>query len=59
MKPLEEVAVFGIDLVELDFKKQFGQSRSVEVRQKRIEKLLKRKMGNDRLAAEEIRKMIT
>lgn len=58
-KPLEEVAVFRIDPEELDFKKQFGQSLSVEVRRKLIDKLFERNLGNDRLGAEEIRKMLS
>lgn len=58
-KPLEEVAVVRVDPEELDFKKQFGQSRSVEIRKRLMEKLIERNRGNDRLAAEEIRKALS
>jgi len=58
-KPLEEVAVFRIDPEQLDFKKQFGQSLSAEVRREVIERLFERNLGNDHLAAAEIRKMLT
>ena len=58
-KPLREVAVFRIDRKSVEFKKQFGQSHSGKTRLGLAEKLWERNQGYDRLAAREIRKMVS
>lgn len=57
-KPLQKVAVFRIDPLEIDVKEKFGQNLTPKARLDLIEKLEARNQGPDQKTANEIRKTL-
>ena len=57
-KPLQKVAVFRIDPIQIDIKEKFGQNLSSKARLDLIAKLESRNQGSDQQTADEIRKTL-
>ena len=58
-KPLQKVAVFRIDSLQIDIKAKFGQNLSPKVRLELIAKLEARNKATDQQTADEIRRTLT
>ena len=57
-KPLQKVAVFRIDPIQIDIKQKFGQNLSSKAWLDLIAKLESRNQGSDQQTADEIKKTL-